>query len=167
MNGIINGIELTVVKEYEYDNILIQNIDSIINKCYRGCYYKYFHTFSYECEYDINFRNITNNEIVNLKIAGINMCMYELNKKLTNARRNSFKFKQIKKLTIKIYSNLFYINIHYLLTLGAPPLHYRFFKNLLKNPDYIETHCIDKNNPFHFACRQWYNLNNPGVFDQI
>ena len=163
MDGIINGIELTVVKEYEYDNILIQNIDSIINKCYRDCYYKYFHTFSYECAYDINFRNMTNNEIVNLKIAVINMRMYELNKKLTIARRNSFKFKQVNKLTIKIYSNLFYINIHYLLTLGAPPLHYRFFKNLLKNPDYIETHCNDVHNPFHFACRQWYSYHNQGI----
>ena len=163
MNGIINGIELTVVKEYEYDNILIQNIDSIINKCYRDCYYKYFHTFSYECEYDINFRNITNNEIVNLKIVGRNMGMYELNKKLTIAKRNSFKFKQINKLTIKIYSNLIYINIHYVLTLGAPPLHYRFIKNLVKNPDYIETHCNDVHNPFHFACRQWYYHNNPGI----
>ena len=163
MDGIINGIELTVVKEYEYDKILIQNIDSIINKCYRDCYFKYFHTFSYECVYDINFRNITNNEIVKLKIAGINMRMYELNKKLTIARRNSFKFKQIKKLTIKIYSNLFYINIHYLLTLGAPPLHYRFFKNLLKNPDYIETHCNDVHDAFHFACRQWYSYHNQGI----
>ena len=163
MDGVINGIELTVVKQYEYDNILIQNIDSIINKCYRDCYYKYFHTFSYECVYDINFRNITNNEIVNLKIVGINMRMYELNKKLTIARKNSFKFKQINKLTIKIYSNLIYINIHYLLTFGAPPLHYRFFKNLLKNPDYIETHCNDMHNPFHFACRQWYYHNNPDI----
>ena len=42
MGGIINGIELTVVKEYEYDNILIQNIDSIINKCYRDCHYNIF-----------------------------------------------------------------------------------------------------------------------------
>ena len=163
MDGIINGIELTVVKENEYDNILIQNIGSIINKCYRDCYYKYFHTFSYECVYDINFRNITNNEIVNLKIAGINMRMYEVNKKLTIARRNSFKFKEKNKLTIKIHSNLFYINIHYLLTLGAPPLHYRFFKNLLKNPDYIETHCNDVHNPFHFACRQWYSYHNQGI----
>ena len=163
MNGIINGIELTVVKEYKYDNILIQNIDSIINKCYRDCYYKYFHTFSYECVYDINFRNITNNEIVNLTIIGMSMGMYEINKKLSIAKRNSFKFKQINKLTIKIYSNLFYINIHYLLTLGASPLHYRFFKNLLKNPDYIETHCNDVHNPFHFACHQWYSYNNPGL----
>ena len=163
MDGIINGIELTVVKEYEYDNILIQNIDSIINKCYRDCYYKYFHTFSYECVYDFNFRNITNNEIVNLKIAGINMHMYELNKKLTIALRNSFKFKQMNKLIIKIYSILFYINIHYLLTLGAPALHYRFFKNLLKNPDYIETHCNDRRNSFHFACRQWFSYHNPCI----
>ena len=110
MGGIINGIELTVVKEYEYDNILIQNIDSIINKCYRDCYYKYFHTFSYECVYDINFRNKTNNEIVTLTFSGRNLGMYEINKKLTLAKQRSFKFKQINKLTIKIYSNLFYIN---------------------------------------------------------
>ena len=163
MNGIINQYELTVVKEYEFENPLIQKIDSIINKCYRDCYYKYFHTFSYACEYDINFRNITNNDIVNLKIAGRNMGMYELNKKLTIAKRNSFKFKQINKLTIKIYSNLSYINIHYHLLLGASPLHRQFFKNLFRNPDYIETHCNDMHNPFHFACRQWYSYNNPGI----
>ena len=163
MDGIINGIELTVVKEYEFENPLIQNINSIINKCHRDCHYKYFHTFNYECVYDINFKNITNNEIVNLTIVGKHIGVYELNKKLTLARKNSFKFKQINKLTIKIYSNLFYINIHYLLTLGAPPLHYRFFKNLLKNPDYIETHCNDVHNPFHFACRQWYSYNNPVI----
>ena len=155
MSGIINGIELTVVKIYEFENPLIQNVDAIINKCHRDCHYKYFHTFNYECVYDINFKSITNNEIVNLTIVGRHIGVYELNKKLTLARKNSFKFKQINKLTIKIYSNLIYINIHYLLTLGAPPLHYRFFKNLLKNPDYIETHCNNINNPFHFACRQW------------
>ena len=108
MDGIINGIELTVVKEYECDNILIQNIDSIINKCYRDCYYKYFHTFSYECVYDINFRNITNNEIVNFTSVGMSMGMYEINKKLSIARRNGFIFERINKLTIKIYSNIFY-----------------------------------------------------------
>ena len=37
----------------------------------------------------------------------------------------------------------------------------------LHNRDYIQTHCNDRRNIFHFACRQWYNLNNPGVFDQI
>ena len=163
MGGIINGIELTVVKEYEYYNILIQNIDSITNKCYRDCYYKYFHTFSCECVYDINFRNKTNNEIVTLTFSGRNLGMYEINKKLTLAKQRGFKFKQINKLTKKIYSNLFYINIHYHLRLGASPLHYQFAKNLLKNPDYIETHCNDINNPFHFACRQWYAYNNPSI----
>ena len=61
--------------------------------------------------------------------------MYELNKKLTLARERGFIFNHINKLTIKIYSNLSNINIHYHLKLGASPLHYRFFKNLLKNHD--------------------------------
>ena len=89
--------------------------------------------------------------------------MCEINKKLTIARRNNFKFKQINKLTIKIYSNLSYINIHYHLLLGASPLHRQFFKHLLKNHDYIQTHCNDLNNAFHFACRQWYSYNNTGI----
>ena len=38
MNGIMNQNQLTVVKEYEFDNPLIQNIDSIINKRYRDCH---------------------------------------------------------------------------------------------------------------------------------
>ena len=91
------------------------------------------------------------------------MGVYEINKKLTIARKKSFRFQQINKLTIKIFSNLSYINIHYHLLLGASPLHYRFFKNLLKNLDYIKTHCNDINNPFHFACHQWYSYNNPGI----
>ena len=38
---------------------------------------------------------------------------------------------------------------------------------IAQNRDYIQTHCNDLNNPFHFACRQRYSYNNPGVFDQI
>ena len=89
--------------------------------------------------------------------------MYELNKKLTLARENGFIFNQITKLTIKILSNLSHINIHYHLTLGASPLHYRFFINLLKNRDYIQTFCNGRRNPFHFACRQWYSYKNQGI----
>ena len=89
------------------------------------------------------------------------MGMYELNKKLTTARENGFKFNQINKLTIKIYSNLSNINIHYHLRLGAPPLHRQFFKILSRNRDYIQTFCKDRRNPFHFACLQWYSYNNP------
>ena len=61
----------------------------------------------------------------------------------------------------KKFSNLSYINIHYHLRLGAPPLHRQFFEKLAQNRDYIQTHCKDRRNPFHFACRQWYSYNNP------
>ena len=61
------------------------------------------------------------------------------------------------------HSNLSHINIHYHLRLGAPPLHRHFFRILLKNRDYIQTHCNDRRNTFHFACRQWFSYNNPGI----
>ena len=163
MGGIINESELKLVKEYKIDNPLIQNINSIISECYRDCHNKYFHTFDFICEYNLNFTNITNNESVNFTISDKNMGMYELNQKLTLAKQRGFKFNHINKLTIKIYSNLSNINIHYHLTLGAPPLHRQFFINILKNRDYIETHCNDINNPFHFACRQWYSYKNQGI----
>ena len=31
---------------------------------------------------------------------------------------------------------------------------------VLQNPDCIHTHCNDRRNPFHFACRQCYSYNN-------
>ena len=34
---------------------------------------------------------------------------------------------------------------------------------ILHNLDFIQTYCNDINNPFHFACRQWYSYNNPGI----
>ena len=96
-------------------------------------------------------------------ISDKNLGVYELNKKLTLARERGFILNQINKLTIKIYSNLSYINIHYHLTIGASPLHYQFFINLLKNRDYIRNHCNYYRNPFHLACRQWYLYNNPSI----
>ena len=161
MNGITK--ENVIVKEYEIDSPLIQKIDSIIDNCIRDCHNKYFHTFDHICEYDLNCTNITNNETINFTISEKCMGMYELNKKLTIARENGFIFNQINKLTIKIYSNLSNINIHYHLRLGVSPLHRRFFINLLKNRDYIQTFCNDRRNPFHFACRQWYSYNNQGI----
>ena len=101
MNGIINENKLTVVKEYEFENPLIQNIYSIIDKCYRGCHYKYYHTFEHECVYDLNFPNITNNEIVNFKISDKNLGMYELNKKLSIARQRGYIVNQINNFKIK------------------------------------------------------------------
>ena len=139
-----------------------KNIDSIIDKCYRDCHNNYYHTFKYECIYDLNSTNDNNNKSVNLTISGKSLGLYDLNKKLTLAQERGFKFNQINKLTIEIYSNLSNINIHYHLLLGASLLHRQLFENLLKNRDYIRTHCNDLNNRYHFACRQWYEYNNPG-----
>ena len=163
MNGLMNDNQLTVVKKYEFENPLIQNIVSIIDKCYRDCHNNYYHTFEYECVYDLNFTNITNNETVNFTISDKDLNIYGLNKKLALALKRRFIFNQINNFKIKIYSNLFYISIHYHLILGASPLHRQFFKNLLKNHNYIQIYCNDINNPFHFACLQWYSYNNPGA----
>ena len=159
----MNENEIYVVKEYNFDNPPITKIDSIIDNCIRDCHNKYFHTFDQICEYNLNYTNITNNETVIFLISDKSLGMYELNKKLTTARQNGFIFNQINKLTIKILSNLSHINIHYHLRLGAPPLHRQFFMKLLKNRDYIQTHCNDRRNTFRFALRQWYSYNNPGI----
>ena len=161
MNGETN--ENVIVREYEFDNPPIQNIDSLIDNSIRDCHNKFFHTFDHICEYDLYFINITNNESVNFTISDKSMGMYELNKKLSLARERGYIFNQINKLTVKILNNLSYINIHYHLRLGAPPLHRQFFIKLLKNRDYIQTHCNDRRNTFHFACRQWYSYNNPHI----
>ena len=157
----MNENELNVVKEYKFDNPLIHKIDSLIDNSIGDCHNKDFHTFDHICEYDLNFTNITNNESVNFTISDKTMGMYELNKKLTLARERGFKFNQINKLTIKINSNLSNINIPYHLRLGASPLRRQFFIKISKNRDYIQTHCNNRRNPFHFACRQWYSYNNP------
>ena len=161
MNGIMK--ENDIVKENEFDNPVIQKIDSMVDNCIRDCHNKYFHTFDHICEYELNFTNITNNETVNFTISDKIMGMYDLNKKLTIDRERGFKFNQINKLTIKIYSNLSNINIHYHLRLGSPPFHRQFFRKISHNHDYIQTHCNDDRNSFAFACRQWYSYNNPGI----
>ena len=106
----MNENQLTVVKEYEFDNPLIQKIDSILNKSIGDCQHKYFHTFDHKCEYDLYFTSIANNETVRFTISEKSMGLYELNKKLTIARGNDFIFNQINKLTIEIYNNLSEIN---------------------------------------------------------
>ena len=40
-------------------------------------------------------------------------------------------------------------------------MHRQFFRKISQNRDYIQTYFNDLNNPFHFACRQWYLYNNP------
>ena len=111
MNGIMNKNQLTIVKEYKFDNQLITKIVSIIDNSIRDCHHKYFHTFDHVCEYDPNFTNIANNETVNFTISDKCMGVNELNKKLAIARERGFKFNQINKLTTKINSYLQNINM--------------------------------------------------------
>ena len=139
----MNEIQLTIVRNYEFNNPLIQKIDSLIDISIRDCHQKYFHTFDHICEYDLNFTNITNNESGNFTTSDKNMNLYDL-KKLTVARQNGYIFNQINKLTIKIYSNLSHINIHYHLILGSPPLYRQFFIKIAQNRDYIQTFCNDR-----------------------
>ena len=151
----MNENELYVVKEYKFDNPLFHKIDSIIDSGYRDCHNKFFHKFKYVFIYDIKLTNNTNNEIVILIISDKSMHLYELNKKLTVAREKGFRFLQINKLTIKIYSHQRYINISYYLKHRIPIMHRQFFKILSQNRDYVQTYCNDGNNPFHFACQTW------------
>ena len=161
MNGVMN--ENVIVKKHEFDEPHIQKIDSIIDNCIRDCHHKYSHIFNHKCEYDLNFRNITNNELIDITISDKSMNSFELNKKLTIARGNGFIFNQINKLTKKIYSNLSSINIHYHLRLGSPPLHRQIFIKKSKNRDYIQTHCNDRRNSLYFALCQWFLYNNPDI----
>ena len=89
------------------------------------------------------------------------MNFYELNKKLTIARQRGFIFNQIDKLTIKFFSHQRYINICYYLNHRIPMCHRLFFRRISQNKEYIQTHCNNLNNPFHFGCRQWYLYYNP------
>ena len=151
----MNENELYVVKECEFYNPSIHKIDSIIDGCYRDCHNEYFHTFRYVCIYDIKLTNITNNVIINISLSDESLGLYKLNKKLSNARQRGFKYNQINKLTIKIFSHQRYINISYYLKHRIPIMHRQFFKKLSQNHDYVETHCNDRNYPFHFACQKW------------
>ena len=33
-------------------------------------------------------------------------------------------------------------------------MHRHFFRILSQNPEYVQTHCNDRRNRFHFACRK-------------
>ena len=74
---------------------------------------------------------------------------------IENDRQNGFILNQMNKLTIKIYSILSNINKHYYLKFLIPIMRRQFFKKLSQNPDYVQTHCNHRNNPFHFAIRKW------------
>ena len=153
--------ESIIVKEYDFLKPDIHDIDYLLDDVIEDCRNKYFHTFEYRLVYDVKFPNISNNEEVNFTITHesteIKTEFYGLNIKIRNARGNGFIFNQKNKLTIKIYTNLSNINIHYYLKLRIPICHRQFFKKLSQNPEYVKNFCTDLYNPFHFACRKRIN----------
>ena len=133
----MNENQLTIVKEYEFDDPLIQKIDSIIDNSIRVCHNRHFHRFGHICEFDLNFTNIGKNETVSFTISDKSMGLYELNKKLTIAREKGFKFNQISNFKIKIHSNLSNINVRYYLKLQIPMGHRLFFRRVSPNMEHI------------------------------
>ena len=59
----MNEKELYVVKEYNFENRLITDIDSIIDSYFKNYHKIYFHNFNFGCIYDIKLTKITNIEI--------------------------------------------------------------------------------------------------------
>ena len=82
-----------------------------------------------------------------------------MNKKLKIARNNGFKFIEINKLSIEIYSNLHPIHIRYYLKHRIPMDHRQFFRKISQNLEYTEKFCEDLKNPFLYGCHQWYLYN--------
>ena len=159
--------ENVIVKEYEFDKPLIQKIGSRIDKCIRDCHNKCFHIFDHICVNDITFTNIAINETFNLTISDKNMSLYELNKKIKNARQNGFIFNQINKVTLQTYSNLSKMKIQYYLKLRIPIMHRHFFMKLSQNLEYVRRFCNDKTNPFQYAIRDWTDtdMNEDGMIE--
>ena len=62
--------EVYLVKEYNFDNLLISKIESKLDKCFKGFHNIFFHKFRYECKYDIKLTINTNNEIFISTISG-------------------------------------------------------------------------------------------------
>ena len=157
MNGILN--ESTVVKEHDFNEPDIQEIDYLLDDIIKDCRTKFFHTFEDTLVYDIEFTISSKNEEINFTITHRSMELktefFGLNKKFKNARRNGFVFDQINKLTIKSYSHLSNINIRYYPKFPVPMLHRKFFRIPSQIREYV-THCNDLYNFFQFACRKWY-----------
>ena len=68
---------------------LIHKTDFITDDCVRDCHNRFFHTFEYECVYDIKLTNVGNHEVVKITIAYKNMILYE-SKKIENCSKKWF-----------------------------------------------------------------------------
>ena len=150
----------SVVQEYEFNNPDIHEEVYLLDEVIEDCINNSFHTFEYRFVRVIKLTNISNIEEVILTITHRSIEFkseyYGLNKKIKNARKNGFIFKEIVRLTTKLYSNLSKINTWYYLKFPLPTIHRQFFRKRTQTREYVETYCIVLHNPFQFARRKWY-----------
>ena len=137
----VNENQLTIVKKYEYDNILLRDIDYIINRSIRDCYNNYFQPIRNEISYNIEFEKISNNEKINLTISDKSLNIFYLNKKLKIANERGYIFNKIIKLTIKLYDHLSQNNIHNYYKFQCPILMRQILKIISCNNESIQNFC--------------------------
>ena len=134
----LNENHISIVKEYEYINPNIQEIDYILDNCIKDCYNKYFQPIRNICLYNIELTNISNNNIINLSISDEYLTMNEIIKKLTIARERGYIFNKINRLTIKFYDKLSQTNIHYYYKFRCPLLIRQILKIISRDPESIQ-----------------------------
>ena len=114
-------------------------------------------------KYDINCT--PDMKIRNLTIEFVSRYGNMTNRYQLHQPKPMIESKMVKHIKFFLFlcskKNVIQINIYYYLKLRIPIMHSQFFRKLSQNRDYIQTHCNDRRNPFHFACRQWYSYNNP------
>ena len=69
-----------------------------------------------------------------------------------SALKKNYLFIEIEKLTGNTGSNVSNLYISFYLQKPMPLLHTEFLRIISRNPENVQTVCIDRNNPFHFAC---------------
>ena len=137
----LNENQLSIVKEYEYDNPLFMDIDYILNICINDCYKNYFQPIRNICSYNIEFTNISDDKIINLTISDKYLTMGELNKKLKNARNYGYIFSKINKLSIKFCDYLSQTNIHHYYKFQCPILMRQILKIISRDYNSIQRIC--------------------------
>ena len=137
----VNENQLTIVKKYEFNNILLKDIDYIINRSIRDCYNNYFQPIRIEISYNIEFGKISNNEKINLTISDKSLNIFYLNKKLSIARQRGFIFNKINRLTIKFYNNLSQTNTHNYYKFQCPILMRQILKIISRDYNCFQNFC--------------------------
>ena len=100
----------TVVKEYEFIKPDIDEVIRRLNDTPKDSMKVYFQSFDCRCVNDNKFLSL---EIIEEVVKTITLAymefeshFYALNQKLKNALKNGFRFSELLRLTLKIYSRL-------------------------------------------------------------